>query len=193
MISFQKAIDNTAYASVNLTGQNTSTADADAEQSTEYQSAIASSLSDIYNQPSISDTVISDSEENEVHYIVCLEPTDIEMILVVSDVSMREKDVINGRYKRFRQIQNFWSIFVLQILFLFRTKTRWNLKSLESCDRIKSDVLRLNFDTIKKDKKERIYRVEEGLCQVSFVDYSSNHTFPTSSFFDKIFYSKILH
>lgn len=49
----------------------------------------------------------------------------------------------------------------------FRTKNRWNLKSLESCDRIKSDVLRLNFDTIKKDKKERIYRVEEGLCQVS--------------------------
>lgn len=48
-----------------------------------------------------------------------------------------------------------------------RTKTRWNLKSLESCDRIKSDVLRLNFDTIKKDKKERIYRVEKGLCQVS--------------------------
>lgn len=39
--------------------------------------------------------------------------------------------------------------------------------ALESCERIKTDVLRLHFDTIKRDKKERIYKVEEGLGQVS--------------------------
>lgn len=77
---FQKAADdNSTYESANVT----------AEQTTEYESAITSEILDTY--------VISDSEENEVHYIVCLEPTDNEMILVVSDVSMREKDVITGR------------------------------------------------------------------------------------------------
>lgn len=49
---------------------------------------------------------------------------------------------------------------------IFRTKTKWTLKTLESCERTNSDVLRLNFDTIKKDKKERTYKVEKGLCQV---------------------------
>lgn len=76
----QKAADDhSTYESANVT----------AEQTTEYESAITSDLLDTY--------IISDSEENEVHYIVCLEPTNTEMILVVSDVSMREKDVINGR------------------------------------------------------------------------------------------------
>lgn len=47
-----------------------------------------------------------------------------------------------------------------------RTKTKWSLKILESCDRIKSNTLRINFDTVKKDKQERVYVVEEDLCQV---------------------------
>lgn len=55
-------------------------------------------------------------------------------------------------------------------MFLFllvnRTKAKWNLKTLESCERVRADVLRLNFDTIKKDRKERFYKVEHGLCQV---------------------------
>lgn len=69
-----------------------------AEQSTEFQSAVENSdLSDFYGQSSVVENVHSDSEENEVPYIVYLEPTDIEMILVVSDTSMREKDVSNGR------------------------------------------------------------------------------------------------
>lgn len=38
---------------------------------------------------------------------------------------------------------------------------------MESCERIKGDTIRINFDTVKKDKKERIFTVEEGLCQVS--------------------------
>lgn len=55
----------------------------------------------------------------------------------------------------------------INTFFIFRTKTKWSLKILESCDRIKSNTLRINFDTVKKDKQERVYTVEEDLCQVS--------------------------
>lgn len=54
----------------------------------------------------------------------------------------------------------------------FRTITKWSLKILESCDRIKSNTIRINFDTIKADKRERIYTVEDGLCQVRTHIYS---------------------
>lgn len=67
------------------------------EQSSEYTSAL-DPLAGIYGQTSISESAISDCEENESHYIVYLEPSDNEMILVVSDISMKEKDIYNGRY-----------------------------------------------------------------------------------------------
>lgn len=51
------------------------------------------------------------------------------------------------------------------MLVVFRTKTKWSLKILESCERLKSNTLRINFDTIRKDKQERIYCVENTLCQ----------------------------
>lgn len=41
------------------------------------------------------------------------------------------------------------------------------MTTLESCERIRTDVLRLHFDTMKRDKKERVYKVEEGLGQVA--------------------------
>lgn len=56
--------------------------------------------------------------------------------------------------------------FEIYLFSVFRTLTKWNMGALESCERIKTDVLRLHFDTIKRDKKERIYKVEEGLGQV---------------------------
>lgn len=40
------------------------------------------------------------------------------------------------------------------------------MSALESCERVKTDVLRLHFDTIKRDKKERVYAVDEGLAPV---------------------------
>lgn len=43
---------------------------------------------------------------------------------------------------------------------------------LESCERVKSNVLRIHFDTIKKDKKERNYVLEKSNCQV-FVIYNT--------------------
>ncbi|KAJ6649830.1 Serine/threonine-protein kinase 11-interacting protein [Pseudolycoriella hygida] len=130
--------ENTEFKSATSICQNNSSS----EQATDFQTALETSdISDIYTQANVSENVVSDSEDNEVIYIVFSEKCNDEMLLVVSDVSMKEKDQ-NGR-----------------------TKTRWTLKSLISCDRIKSDVLRLEFDTIRKDKKERIYQVEEGLCQ----------------------------
>lgn len=48
---------------------------------------------------------------------------------------------------------------------LNRTMTKWSVRALESCERTKADVLHLQFDTVKRDKQERTYRVEPGLCQ----------------------------
>lgn len=53
----------------------------------------------------------------------------------------------------------------LTLVVYFRTKLKWSLNSLESCDILRTDVIRLRFDTIRKDKKERIYNVETGAGQ----------------------------
>lgn len=33
---------------------------------------------------------------------------------------------------------------------------------LESCERISGEVVRIRFDTVKRDKRERTYRLEKG-------------------------------
>lgn len=77
-------------------------------------------------------------------YIVTSEPNQRQLLLLVSDQSIREKDAMTSR-----------------------TLTKWNLTMLESSEQIKTDVLRLRFDTIKRDKRERTYGLEEGMGQVS--------------------------
>ncbi|XP_055709493.1 serine/threonine-protein kinase 11-interacting protein isoform X2 [Phlebotomus papatasi] len=84
----------------------------------------------------------SDPEDNEVAYFVTRVSNDQEVLLIVSDLSIKEK---NRKTK--------------QTLF------RWSLKSVESCERTRSDVLRINFNTIKKDRKERNYRMPLDSCQ----------------------------
>lgn len=37
---------------------------------------------------------------------------------------------------------------------------------MESCERIKSNTLRVNFDTMQRNKQERIFCVDSTLCQV---------------------------
>lgn len=98
---FQKSTDD---ASVYKTSDNTCEDVTNTEEQPSEPSAYqtATDLLDIYSLPCPSENVISDTEDNEVHYIVCAEPTGIDMMLVVSDVSMREKDVINGRYRWLR-------------------------------------------------------------------------------------------
>uniref|UniRef100_A0A6B2EBJ3 Putative leucine-rich repeat protein n=1 Tax=Phlebotomus kandelakii TaxID=1109342 RepID=A0A6B2EBJ3_9DIPT len=84
----------------------------------------------------------SEPEDNEVAYFVTRVSTDQEVLLIVSDLSIKEKN---------RQTK--------QTLF------RWSLKSVESCERTRSDVLRINFNTIKKERKERNYQMPLDSCQ----------------------------
>ncbi|KAL5282214.1 STK11IP family protein [Megaselia abdita] len=56
-----------------------------------------------------------------------------DMMLQVSDVFMKEKSLSGSDI------------------------SKWNLIILESCDRLRSNTLRINFDTVRKDKQERIY------------------------------------
>lgn len=98
------------------------------------------SIDDIYNTSAFEQT-ISDPEENEINYDVALDSGE-QLFLVVSDVSIREKDINTGR-----------------------TKNKWTLKMLESCERVKSDVIQINFDTVRKDKKQRNYKMDKVQCQ----------------------------
>uniref|UniRef100_A0A1L8DN41 Putative serine/threonine-protein kinase 11-interacting protein n=1 Tax=Nyssomyia neivai TaxID=330878 RepID=A0A1L8DN41_9DIPT len=84
----------------------------------------------------------SDPEDNEVAYFVTNVFTEQEVLLIVSDMSIKEK---NRNSK--------------QTLF------RWTLKSVESCERTRSDVLRIEFNTIKKNRKDRSYRMPQDSCQ----------------------------
>ncbi|XP_030377461.1 serine/threonine-protein kinase 11-interacting protein [Scaptodrosophila lebanonensis] len=86
---------------------------------------------------------VSEAEPDEETYIVHSEAKPAEpLFLTISSNFLREKDALSDR-----------------------TKAKWSLSILESCERIKSNMLRINFDTIRKDKKERIYCIENSLCQ----------------------------
>ncbi|EDW03021.1 uncharacterized protein LOC6562802 isoform X2 [Drosophila grimshawi] len=86
---------------------------------------------------------VSDEEPDEKLYIVYHEhKTSEPLFLTISSNYVREKDALSER-----------------------TKTKWSIKFLESCERIKANTLRINFDTVQKDKQERIYCVENALCQ----------------------------
>lgn len=82
----------------------------------------------------------SDSEENETIYLVMndINQMELELFLIVSEQSIREKNILTAK-----------------------TINKWTMNMLESCERIGTDVLRIRFDTIKRDKKERIYRMEK--------------------------------
>ncbi|XP_055923743.1 serine/threonine-protein kinase 11-interacting protein isoform X2 [Eupeodes corollae] len=102
---------------------------------------IAPHLKSIYAD-SVNEEEFSDPETDEDDYIVNALGTNHPVILTISSNYIREKHTLNHK-----------------------TKVKWSLKILESCDRMKSNMLRINFDTIKMDKKERVYTVEECTCQ----------------------------
>lgn len=102
----------------------------------------ASALDETFNVEAEEEIVISDAEDSEAIFIVDDEITKEQLFLVVSAINIREKDPMNGR-----------------------TLTKWGISTLESCERTKSDLIRLNFDTIRKDKRERQYRMDEKYCQ----------------------------
>lgn len=105
-------------------------------------SVYASALEETFNPETDEEVVVSEPEENEVQFIVTDEVTKEDLILVVSEVNIKEKDAMNGR-----------------------TLAKWGLTTLESVERIRSNLIRLTFDTIRKDKRERQYRMDTKCCQ----------------------------
>lgn len=84
---------------------------------------------------------LSDAEENETIYLVTNDINQTELFLIVSDESVREKNSLTGK-----------------------TINKWAMTMLESCEHISTDVVRIRFDTVKKDKRERTYKmIENGL------------------------------
>lgn len=101
-------------------------------------------MANIYSTSANEPEPVSDTEDNETIYLTTNDANNVDLIVIVSDQSIREKDALTTH-----------------------TITKWNMSSLESCERIAADLLRLRFDTIKRDKKERTYQLEAGLGQVN--------------------------
>uniref|UniRef100_A0A4Y0BGH5 LKB1 serine/threonine kinase interacting protein 1 N-terminal domain-containing protein n=1 Tax=Anopheles funestus TaxID=62324 RepID=A0A4Y0BGH5_ANOFN len=98
-------------------------------------------LTDIYrNQGDIDEE--SEIEDNEVLYHVSSRGNESNLSIVVSDRSIKEKDVVG------------------------KTKTRWGIKTLEACERSTSSRITLTFDTMKRDKRERVYDMDAHDCQL---------------------------
>lgn len=104
---------------------------------------IYTSMENIYPDIIQDDEVISDIDENEATtFVVMDEKTKVDLILVLTEEAIKEKDGLTCR-----------------------TLTKWGITTLESCERVRTNLIQLNFDTIKKDKKERQYRMETKCCQ----------------------------
>lgn len=95
-------------------------------------------LRDLYATKESESDPISESEENESIYLAKNELNKMDIILIVSDQSMREKNELTAK-----------------------TINKWTMNMLESCERISDDVIRIRFDTIKRDKRERVYQLEK--------------------------------
>lgn len=78
--------------------ENVTTTNVDGDQSTERHEENVNDydIADVYASSGSTD-LISDTEDNETTYIVVEEPNDIKLLLVVSDASIREKDVFTAK------------------------------------------------------------------------------------------------
>ena len=112
-------------------------------QENESTVTIYASMENIYPDILQDEEDISDIDENEATtFVVMDEKTKVDLILVLTEDTIREKDALTCR-----------------------TLTKWGITTLESCERVRTNLIQLNFDTIKKDKKERQYRMENKCCQ----------------------------
>ncbi|XP_037957232.1 uncharacterized protein LOC119687114 isoform X2 [Teleopsis dalmanni] len=99
-------------------------------------------LKNVYTACGDSEPEVSEPEDDEETYIVYGSNQSKAIFLTISSNFLREKDTLSQR-----------------------TRTKWSLKILESCERVKSNTLRIHFDTVKVDKQSRIYTVEDDLCK----------------------------
>lgn len=101
--------------------------------------SVHENLTNLYSTTENEPEQLSDSEENETIYLVTNQSNkNMQILLIVSDQSIREKNDMTGK-----------------------TINKWTMTMLESCERISSDVVRIRFDTIKRDKRERVYQLEK--------------------------------
>lgn len=105
-------------------------------------SVYESALDETFNAQTEEEIVVSDPEDNEIHFICSNEQTKEDLFIIVTADHIKEKDAMNGR-----------------------TIAKWGLGTLESVERIRSSLIRLTFDTIRKDKRERQYRMETKCCK----------------------------
>uniref|UniRef100_A0A182QE98 LKB1 serine/threonine kinase interacting protein 1 N-terminal domain-containing protein n=1 Tax=Anopheles farauti TaxID=69004 RepID=A0A182QE98_9DIPT len=98
-------------------------------------------LTDIYRNQEEADEE-SEVEDNEVLYHVATRGSGSDMSIVVSEKSIKEKDTVG------------------------KTKTRWGITTLEACERATSSRITLTFDTMKRDKRERVYEMDAHECQL---------------------------
>lgn len=122
-------------------------------------SAYASALDETFttDQEKEDDYVISDPEENEVQFIVVDETTKDDLFLTLGETTLKEKYAMTGR-----------------------TLTKWGITTLQSVERVRSNIIHLSFDTIRKDKRERIYKMDPKCCQdleKILRDYLSSRSF----------------
>lgn len=117
-----------------------------------FKSTTSDELRNVYavstNEPEPS----SDEEDNETTYEAVNNSNQVKVCLVVSDQSIREK---NWESKK--------------------TINKWTLTMLESCEQINVDMLRIRFDSVKKDKRERVYRLAEVRQLVTFLQNVLSH------------------
>lgn len=132
------------FKSAQSSGQSSKTLKS-AENTTMDDTMFKSTLSDddhltnLYFSKEPEPEQISDKEDDETIYLAKNEANQMEVILVVSEQSIREKNELTAK-----------------------TINKWTINMLESCERISADVVRIRFDTVKRDKRERTYRLENG-------------------------------
>lgn len=144
-----------SFENSNPTGSSTPVDDAMDFNSTLYKSVnesetpsdYRSALEETYNAEPEDDEpeeeiVISEPEDDEVQYIVSDFATNEDFILVISTIHIKEKDATT-----------------------VQTLAKWGLGTLESVERTRSNIIRLTFDTMRKDKRERLYKMDVKCCQ----------------------------
>lgn len=133
--NFVEPNDGTLYRSID---------DSIATGASVYASALEDTFTtaDVEAEEEVEEIVVSEPEDNEAQFIVIDETTKEDLFLILTETNIKERDAMTGR-----------------------TLTKWGIGALLSVERIRSNLIRLSFDTIRKDKRERQYRMESKCCQ----------------------------
>jgi Leucine-rich repeat (LRR) protein len=106
-----------------------------------YASALEESVESLHHEEE-EPVILSDPEDNEAQFIVVDVFSKEDLFLIVTDNCIKERDAMT-----------------------MRTLTKWGISTLESVERPRTCIIRLTFDTIRKDKRERQYEMEAKPCQ----------------------------